>query len=89
MIRPLLIALALAISLPPNVFSQGVPVKVEYVKDIDDWRVEVFDGAANSDGFLQGPLREAGIGRNAWSMCSHAKAPPQGVKSGDLLPIYK
>jgi len=69
MIRQLLVALSLAFSFSPIVLSQGVPVKVEYVKDIDDWCVDVFAGAANADGFLQGPLREAGIGRNAWSMC--------------------
>lgn len=63
------IVFILMFTLSTTAHSQGVPVNVEYVKDIDDWRVEVFAGAANADGFLQGPLRESGIGRNAWSMC--------------------
>ena len=33
---------------------------VEYVKDIDDWCVEVFSGAENPGGLLQGPLTESG-----------------------------
>ena len=69
MTRHLFVSLFVAASFPLCASSQGVPVQVEYVKDIGDWRVDVFAGAANADGFLQGPLREAGIGRNAWSMC--------------------
>jgi hypothetical protein len=65
----LLVVMTLSLAFSTAAFGQGVPVHVEYVKDIDDWRVEVFAGAANADGFVQGPLREAGIGRNAWSMC--------------------
>lgn len=63
------VSFAIVLSLAEFAFGQGVPVNVQYVKDIDDWRVAVFAGAANADGFLQGPLREAGVGRNAWSVC--------------------
>ena len=66
--RMRLIGLALAL-LPGVAHGEDVKVHIEYVADIDDWRTEVFAGAANVDGFLQGPLREAGIGRNHWSMC--------------------
>lgn len=36
---------------------------VEYVEDIDRWRVEVFSGAANPGGLLQGPRLQAGHDR--------------------------
>lgn len=42
--------------------------KTVYVDDIDQWRVEVFAGAANPHGFIQGPRLEAGFGRGG-SMC--------------------
>lgn len=67
--RRLFVALLLFLCLPAVLLAQGVPVRVEYVQDIDDWRAEVYAGAANADGFWQGPLRETGIGRNAWTMC--------------------
>lgn len=69
MMRLWLGSLALAGILAGGLAAQGVKQHIEYVADIDDWRVAVYAGAANADGFLQGPLREAGIGRNAWSMC--------------------
>jgi hypothetical protein len=36
---------------------------VEYVKDIDQWRVEVFSGALNPGGLMQGPRLQAGHDR--------------------------
>jgi hypothetical protein len=39
----------------------AVEEHVEYVADIDDWRVEVFAGADNPGGLLQGPLLQAGF----------------------------
>ncbi|GIW85262.1 MAG: hypothetical protein KatS3mg107_0922 [Gemmataceae bacterium] len=70
MIKQKLLATVLVmLVLSPLISFQGVSVHVEYVEDIDNWRVEVFAGAANADGFFQGPLREAGIGRGTWSMC--------------------
>lgn len=67
-VGPVLACLGLLL-LPAGAAGQGVKVHIEYVADIDDWRAEVFAGAGNVDGFLQGPLRQAGIGRNHWSMC--------------------
>jgi len=69
MTRQWLGGLALAGLLVSSLLAQEVKQRIEYVSDIDDWRVAVYAGAANADGFQQGPLREAGIGRNAWSMC--------------------
>lgn len=44
--------------------AQGVAEHVEYVDDIDNWSVEVFSGAANGGGFLQGPREQAGHDRS-------------------------
>ncbi|GBD36156.1 hypothetical protein HRbin36_01277 [bacterium HR36] len=52
-----------------NGFCQYIPSRIEYVADIYEWRVDVFAGAANANGFVQGPLRQAGIGHGTWSMC--------------------
>lgn len=43
----------------------GAQVKehVEYVSDIDQWRVEVYSGALNPGGLLQGPRLQAGHDR--------------------------
>lgn len=59
----------LTVLLSQDGFCQETPSRIEYVADIDDWRVDVFAGAANADGFVQGQLRQAGIGRGTWSMC--------------------
>jgi hypothetical protein len=38
-----------------------VPERVQYVADIDSWRVEVFAGVVHPRTVLQGPIREAGF----------------------------
>ena len=45
-----------------------VAEEVEYVDDIDRWQVEVYSGAANPGGLLQGPAPEAGHDRRG-SLC--------------------
>ena len=45
-----------------------VPERVEYVPDVEAWRVEVFAGAYRPGGVLQGPAREAGF-REPVQMC--------------------
>lgn len=41
----------------------GAANKTVYVDDIDHWRAELFAGADNPHGYLQGPLYEAGFDR--------------------------
>jgi hypothetical protein len=43
--------------------ARAVEEHVEYVEDIDRWRVEVFSGARNPGGLLQGPRLQAGHDR--------------------------
>ena len=52
--------LSLVIFLPCLALGQ-VPERVEYVPDVDSWRVEVFAGVFHPGGVLQGPIREAGF----------------------------
>jgi len=61
----LTLALLAAISGPARA---GVKSKTVYVDDIDAWKVEVFAGASNSGGLMQGPAIEAGVGGGG-SMC--------------------
>ncbi len=42
--------------------------QIKYVDDIDQWRAEIFAGAANAGGQLEGPAMEAGFS-HAGSLC--------------------
>lgn len=65
LLRPALLAPAVAFSVLfcTAAAAQGVKEQVEYVQDIGDWAVEVFSGAENPGGLLQGPRLQAGHDR--------------------------
>ncbi|MCS6851447.1 MAG: hypothetical protein NZ700_09810, partial [Gemmataceae bacterium] len=49
-------------SLPSLAVAQ-VKQRIQYVEGIDDWRVEVYSGALNPGGLVQGPRLQAGHDR--------------------------
>jgi hypothetical protein len=62
--------------------SAQVKEQVQYVEDIDQWRVEVFSGAFNPGGLLQGPRLQAGHDRRgpmAFLPEGHACTAGEGV----------
>jgi len=75
--------LALASAARGGVKSRGV-----YVDDIDEWQVEVFAGASNTGGLLQGPAREAGLGRVV-SMCFLPSGEAYLAVEGALMVLTK
>jgi hypothetical protein len=60
--------LILSVSFVASAAAAAVEEHVEYVSGIDTWRVEVFAGALNPGGLLEGPAREAGF-RPPIQMC--------------------
>ena len=58
-----------------------------YTDDVDEWHVELFAGAPNSGGMLQGPAMEAGL-VSGGSMCVFPDGVHQKFFAGDGV-IYR
>jgi hypothetical protein len=79
-------ATVLLAALLPGQTARAGQATVQYVEDIDSWRTELFIGAANAGGSLQGPVKEVSGGL---ALCFFPTGEGFAVSGGAILSVSK